>query len=115
MIYDQLRDFIIGTVLDLGKDTLVKKYEKKQLVSIIEDYLAHKESYHKMASLAEEINYEGFCEFVQTDTFKRLMCQRMDGADEEKGRARDSLWKMAMEYAHADTEAKMQTAIRNGQ
>ncbi len=112
MIYDQLRDFIINTVFDLGKDTLVKKYEKKQLVSIIEDYLARKESHHEIASLAEEIDFEGFCGFVQTDTFKRLMFQRMDGSEEERGRARDSLWKQAMEYAHADTEAKRRAVAK---
>lgn len=106
MLLGQLRDYIIGSVFDLGKETLVKKHNNEKLISLIEDYLSREVRFNELATQAEEIDYDGFCSFVSSETFKKLMIQRIDGNTDERRRARESLWNQAVEYAHADTEEK---------
>lgn len=83
-----------------------KKLDKKKLRSAINKYLERQKAYHEIATLAEEIDFQGLMEYISSECMDRA-CERCFSTNSKKrAAARDHIVSSACSYCGADSDEK---------
>lgn len=95
---DPLADLMIAMI----KDKALQLKEKKKLCDKIQQFIEQKEKYNNICSLAEEIDFQGFVEFISETHIDELRSCIL-GTQEERQSARKSIINGAISYSQAKT------------
>ena len=99
--------YVADLGIDVGKDYIKGKYDKKKLRESLISYIEEQRNYNEVCSLAEEIDFQGLIEYIRNnlldDVNKRISCVKA----EDRQAARQSIVDKAVVFSKASTsEAK---------
>lgn len=102
-----LIDYIAELGLDAGKDYLNERKNQKEVKKKIKEFVERQSKIHELASLAEEIDFDGLAEYMKGNLAEDIQ-KRLFGVNKEERRiAREQIFSKAIIYAGAESvEAK---------
>lgn len=104
-----MREKVVGwlkdRVFDWGKDQIAAMKSEQEIREALDAFIEREAKVNDLCDIAEEIDFEGVCEYVQSDEFREDIKRRLlSGNKKERGVARETIEKKAYAYAGAHTD-----------
>lgn len=104
-------EYIAGLGLELITKKIEKKIDEKKLKSKLRDYICRQQKYNEVCTLAEEIDFQGIVEYIQSDLIDDAYRSIFAVSSKERGVARKRVVDAAICRSNAYTgEAKRRVA-----
>lgn len=98
-----LIDYIAELGLDAGKDYLNERKNQKEVKKKIKEFVEKQSKIHELASLAEEIDFDGLAEYMKGNLLEDIQ-KRLFGVNKEERRiAREQIFSKAIIYSGAES------------
>lgn len=102
-----ITEYLAELGLDAAKEQIVEKLNENKLRASLTGYIERTRKYDEMVALAEEINFEGLVEYIQTDLISDVKIRIFDLSPKNRFVARQHIIDRACAHAGASTgEAK---------
>ena len=103
----KLADWIVPLCMEKGLKKKEEALEVKKITGEFQDYLSHQEKYNELCSRAEEIDFEGFVEYISNNLIDDIRACLIDTDTINMEGARQRILEKAFRYSYATTpEAK---------
>lgn len=89
--------------MDAAKNHIGDRIDKHKLKTALAEYIKQRCKYNGMASLAEEIDFQGLVGYIRSDLLNEAETRIFDPNQKKRGRARQYIVDMACAYAKAET------------
>lgn len=104
-----MKETVIGWLkeraFDWAKDQIASRTSEQEIRSALNAFIERENKVNELCSIAEEIDFEGVCKYVQSDEFRVDIERRLlSGSKKERGIARKTIEQKAYAYGGAQTD-----------
>ena len=104
-----MKETVIGWLkeraFDWAKDQIASRTSEQEIRRALNAFIERENKVNELCSIAEEIDFEGVCKYVQSDEFRVDIERRLlSGSKKERGIARKTIEQKAYAYGGAQTD-----------
>ena len=98
-----ITEYIATLALDAGREKYNKRLDDQKLKEAFGAYIETQKRYNEITSLAEEIDFEGICEYLRENLMNDVTDRVFSPCSKRRGKAREEIISKAIVFSKADT------------
>ena len=99
-----ITDYIGNLALEAGKSYFHDKIDEKKLKKALSDYIEHHRKYNEVCTIAEEIDFQGLIDYIQSNLLDDVATRMFSHNKTERRNTREHIINKALYYSHADSD-----------